>query len=120
MNQEKIGKFIAERRKNKKLTQEQLANELGVTSKSVSRWENGKTMPDYSILEDLTKILGISLNEFYYGEYIPKEKIQEISEENLRFILKTKYRKEILLSRAMTGLIMGILIFIIVKILFIK
>ena len=46
MNQEKIGKYIATCRKNLKLTQEQLAEKLGITSKSISRWENGKTMPD--------------------------------------------------------------------------
>ncbi len=47
MNQERIGKFIATCRKEKNLTQEELAEKLGVTSKSISRWENGKTMPDY-------------------------------------------------------------------------
>ena len=53
MNQEKIGKFIAEIRKEKNLTQEQLGERLNVTSKSISRWENGKTMPDVSLFEPL-------------------------------------------------------------------
>ena len=52
MNQEKIGMFIAQERKNNNLTQEQLANKLGVTSKSISRWENGNTMPDISIYKE--------------------------------------------------------------------
>ena len=56
MNQEKIGVFIAKCRKDKNLTQEQLAEKLGVSNKSISRWENGKTMPDYSILKDLCSI----------------------------------------------------------------
>ena len=53
MDQIKIGKFILDCRKKKNLTQEQLAEKIGVTSKSISRWENGKTMPDYSLLKDL-------------------------------------------------------------------
>ena len=68
MNQEKIGAFLAECRKQKNLTQEQLSEILGVSSKSVSRWENGKTLPDYTVLDSLCKALGISVNEFYYGE----------------------------------------------------
>ena len=53
MNQEKIGAFLAECRKQKNLTQEQLSEILGVSSKSVSRWENGKTLPDYTVLDSL-------------------------------------------------------------------
>ena len=52
MNQRKIGNFIAELRKEKNMTQEQLAEKLGVSNKSISRWENGVTMPDYSLLND--------------------------------------------------------------------
>ncbi|MDO4282496.1 MAG: helix-turn-helix transcriptional regulator [Clostridia bacterium] len=58
MNQEKIGLFIRELRKEKNMTQEQLAENLGVTDKSVSRWENGKTMPDYTLLKPLCDELG--------------------------------------------------------------
>lgn len=64
MNQEKIGKFIAERRKEKNMTQEQLAEKMGVTDKTISRWENGKTMPDYSLLKDLCDELDTNVNEF--------------------------------------------------------
>ena len=68
MNQEKIGKFIAQCRKDKNITQEQLAEKLGITNKSVSRWENGKNMPDYSILKELCSILDIDVNEvFFFG-----------------------------------------------------
>ncbi|MBQ2812785.1 MAG: helix-turn-helix domain-containing protein [Clostridia bacterium] len=68
MDQQKIGRYIAECRKQKNLTQEQLAEKIGVTSKSVSRWENGKTMPDVSLFEPLCKELGISFNSFLSGE----------------------------------------------------
>lgn len=68
MNQENIGKFIAKLRKEKKLTQEQLAEKLGVTDKSISRWENGKTMPDYSVVQQLCEILEVTVVELLNGE----------------------------------------------------
>ena len=92
MDQEKIGKFIANSRRKKKLTQEQLAEKLGVTDKSVSRWENGKTMPDYSVLKELCNILDIDVNEFLSGEKIEKSEIQTHSIENLDLILKEYYK----------------------------
>ena len=92
MDQEKIGKFIASLRKKQKLTQEQLAEKLGVTSKSISRWENGKNMPDYSILKELCNILGIDVNEFLSGEKIEKNEIQTYSIKNLDLILKEYYK----------------------------
>ena len=83
MNKEKIGKYIATCRKNKKITQEQLAEKLGVTSKSVSRWENGKTMPDVSLFHPLCDILDISINDLISGEKISKDKYQDKFEENI-------------------------------------
>lgn len=83
MNQEKIGKFIAKLRKEKKLTQEQLAEKLGVTSKSISRWENGNTMPDVSLFEPLCKELNITINELLSGKKIKKDEYQEKFEENV-------------------------------------
>ncbi len=83
MNQEKIGKFIAKLRKEKKLTQEQLAEKLGVTAKSVSRWENGVCLPDVSLFKDLCNILGITLNDFFAGEKIKEEKFKEQADNNL-------------------------------------
>lgn len=64
----KIGKFIALKRKEKKMTQEDLARVLGVTNKTVSRWENGNYMPDLSLLKPLSETLGVSLNELLSGE----------------------------------------------------
>lgn len=80
MNLDKIGRFIALNRKNKGLTQEQLAEKLGVTNKTVSRWETGKYMPDLSLLKPLSEELGITLNELLSGENVDKEKIVENAE----------------------------------------
>ena len=65
MNQEKIGKFIAERRKECNLTQEELAEKLNVNSRSISRWENGKCMPDMSMYNSICEVLGISILNSY-------------------------------------------------------
>lgn len=83
MNQEKIGKFIAKCRKMKKLTQNELAEKLGVTDRSVSNWENGKNMPDLSLFKPLCEILGITINELLSGEELSEEKYQEKFEENI-------------------------------------
>lgn len=83
MDTKKIGKYIAENRKNKNMTQEQLAEKLGVTSKTISRWENGNYMPDISMLKPLSEELGITLNDLLSGEKIEKEKYQEKLEENI-------------------------------------
>ena len=79
----KIGKFIAENRKKKNMTQEQLAEKIGVTSKTISRWENGNYMPDISLLKPLSEELGITLNDLLSGEKVEKEKYQEKLEENI-------------------------------------
>lgn len=83
MDSKKIGAFIATNRKKKGLTQEQLGEKLGVSNKTISRWENGNYMPDLSLLEPLSKELGVSLNELLAGEEIVKEKVIEYSEQNL-------------------------------------
>ncbi len=83
MNQEKIGQFIATCRKQKKLTQAQLAEELGVTDRSVSNWENGKCMPDYSLLIPLSKELNISVNELISGEKLNETNYEEKCEKNI-------------------------------------
>ena len=82
MDQFKIGKFISNCRKEKNLTQEQLAEKLGVSSKSISRWENGNTMPDYSLLKDLCNELDINVNELLSGEKIKENDYMIKAEEN--------------------------------------
>ncbi len=86
MNQEKIGRFIQQKRKEKNLTQEELAQKLGVSNRTISKWENGHGMPDYSVILDLCKVLDMSINEMLSGEEIEKENYQTMLEEN---ILKT-------------------------------
>ena len=83
MDTKKIGAFIAMNRKKKGYIQEQLAEKLGVTNKTISRWENGHYMPDLSLLEPLSKELDITLNELLAGEEIVKEEAMEYSEQNL-------------------------------------
>lgn len=83
MNQEKIGKFIAENRKLKKMTQVELAEKLGVSDRSISKWENGRCMPDLSLFEPLCKELGITINELLSGEKIKNEEYQKELEKNI-------------------------------------
>lgn len=83
MNQEKIGRFIAELRKEKKMTQIDLANKLGITDRAISKWENGRGMPELSLLTPLCKILDISVNELLSGVRLDKKNYQEKLEENI-------------------------------------
>ena len=83
MNQEKIGKFIAESRKGKKLTQEELAEKLGITKNAVSKWERGLCLLDMSLLKPLSDILDVSINEILAGEKIETKDIEKKSEENI-------------------------------------
>ena len=83
MNQEKIGKFISKCRKNKNLTQKELAEKLGVSDRTVGNWENGRNMPDLSLFKPLCDELDISINDLMSGERIKKEQYQEKLEENI-------------------------------------
>jgi transcriptional regulator with XRE-family HTH domain len=83
MNQIKIGKFIAECRKKNNLTQMQLAEKLNITDRAISKWENGKAMPDSSIMLDLCNELGISVNELLSGEMIEMKEYDKRAEELL-------------------------------------
>lgn len=117
MNQEKIGKYIATCRKKNKLTQEQLAEKLNVTSKSISRWENGKTMPDVSLFNQLCKELNITINDLLSGETTSKDNF-ELSADKLvdysKYIKKKEKQKVVIL---LVGLIILIGLFLIVSIL---
>ena len=83
MNQTEIGEFIAKCRKEKKLTQAQLAERLNITDRAVSKWETGKSMPDSSIMLELCDILGITVNELLSGEKIDMESYEKKADENL-------------------------------------
>lgn len=83
MDQRKIGEYISHKRKDKGLTQAALAEKIGVSDKSVSKWERGICLPDVSKYRDLCEILGISINELFAGEDLETDKIIEKSEKNI-------------------------------------
>lgn len=83
MNQAEIGKFIAACRREKDLTQVQLAEKLGITDRAVSKWETGKSLPDSSIMLELSGILGITVNELLSGEKVGQEDYEKKADENL-------------------------------------
>ena len=83
MDQIKIGKFIAALRKEKGLTQERLGEKLGVTNKTISRWENGNYMPDVEMLSLLSKEFGVSINELVSGERLATEDFKKAADSNL-------------------------------------
>lgn len=121
MDQEKIGKFIQECRKENNFTQEQLAEKLGVSGKSVSRWENGKTMPDYSTLAELCKNLNISINELFSCQKLPNERFKEEADKNLLTALenstlnlkdKISYYKKEWLKKHFINIVLGISIWV--------
>ena len=101
MDQLKIGKFIADCRKRKNLTQMQLAEKLGITDKAISKWERGIAMPDSSIMLELCDILGISVNELLSGEKINMEKNDQNNEQLLLDMAKELERKNKTIWNAM-------------------
>ena len=113
MDQLKIGKFIAECRKKKNLTQVQLAEKLGITDKAISKWERGVAMPDSAIMLELCDILGISVNELLNGEKINMENNNQKNEQLLIDMAKEleKKNKTIWTSMwaIMTASIMGLM-----------
>lgn len=90
MNQVKIGKFIAERRKLKGLTQSQLAEKLNITDRAVSKWETGKSMPDSSVMLDLCNELEISVNDLLSGEVVTMDNYNKEMEKILLEAIKQK------------------------------
>lgn len=91
MNQIKIGKFISDRRKIKKLTQGQLSEMLGVSDRAISKWENGVCLPDASNMVELCKILEITINDLFSGEIVDMNENEKRLEEHL---LEMKKQKE--------------------------
>lgn len=116
MDQIKIGKFIAECRKEKKLTQAQLAERLGITDKAVSKWERGLSLPDSSIMLELCTLLDITVNELLSGEEISVENQNQKNEELLLEMSKELERKNktiwntmwVIMGVCMLGLFAGL------------
>lgn len=90
MDQIKIGKFIAQRRKSANLTQMQLAEKLNITDRAVSKWETGKSLPDASLMLELCDILGITVNDLLSGEVVTMESYNKELENKLIEVLKEK------------------------------
>ena len=113
MDQIKIGKFIAECRKKNNLTQMQLAEKLNITDRAISKWENGKGMPDSSIMLDLCNELKISVNELLSGEVLEMSNYNEKVEKNLLEMVKQKEEsdKRLLTMEIVIGLLISIVFF---------
>jgi len=113
MDQVKIGKFIAECRKNNNLTQMQLAEKLNITDRAISKWENAKAMPDSSLMLDLCKELKISVNELLSGEMIEMKNYNESVEKNLLNMVKQKEQadKRLLSMEIVIGVLSSTILF---------
>ena len=88
MNQTAIGGYIARKRKEQNLTQEQLAQQLGVSNKTISKWENGKCMPDYSIIQKLCDVIHVSLPELMDGEDAAEDSVRVYDDEQILDLLR--------------------------------
>ena len=116
MDQIKIGKFIAECRKKNNLTQMQLAEKLNITDRAISKWENGKAMPDSSIMLDLCNELKISVNELLSGEVLEMNSYNEKLELNLIDMVKQKEQSDnrLLKMEIVIGVLAGLVLFILI------
>lgn len=106
MNQDKIGKFISSSRKNKSLTQEQLAEKLGVSINAVSKWERGLNLPDVSLMEKLCEVLDFTLNELFAGEKLTNEEMVRKSEKNIMSLMMTL--KQLRIVEVFTQILIGV------------
>ena len=113
MDQVKIGKFIKEKRKEKKITQSELAEKLNVTDRAISKWENGICMPDSGIITELCKILNITINDLFSGEVVDMKDSEKKLEKNLLEIIKQKEQKDkqLLSLEIFIGILVSIILF---------
>lgn len=107
MDQIKIGRFIAQERKQKNYTQRQLADRLGISDKTISKWERGNGFPEVSLLLPLCKELDISVNELLTGERVSDTEYRKKAEENMVNLVKEaqESKKKIILSALVAGLV---------------
>ena len=113
MDQIKIGKFIASKRKEQKMTQVQLAEKLGITDRAVSKWETGKSLPDASIMLQLCGYLKITVNDLLSGEVVSMENYNEKTEKNLIEVIRQKEDadKRLLTIEIVIGLLSTVFLF---------
>ena len=110
MNQAVTGKFIALKRKQKNLTQEQLAEKLGVSNQSISKWETGKCMPDYSIVKSLCEELGVTMAELLDGEKAGDKSVRVYDDEQMLDLLRRiqELEKQKVMLTGVMLIVMGI------------
>lgn len=124
MNQVKIGKFIASKRKEQGLTQLQLAEKLGITDRAVSKWETGKSLPDASLMPELCKLLKITINNLLCGEVVSVENYNEKAEKALLEMVKKEemQNKKLMMYENVIGFgsTISFLIQILVAVFFVK
>ena len=113
MDQIKIGKFISEKRKEKGITQSELAEKLYITDRAISKWENGVCLPDASNIVELCKILDITVNDLFSGEIVDMKDNEKKLEENLLEMTKIKEQrdKELLTLEIFIGVLVSIIMF---------
>ena len=113
MDQVKIGKFIAERRKKLNLTQMQLAEKLNITDRAISKWETGKSLPDSSIMPALCDILQITINDLLSGEVVTLDNYNKELENNLLEMIKQKELsdKRLLSAEVLIGITATVILF---------
>ena len=114
MDQIKIGRFIAERRRNAGLTQMQLAEKLSITDRAVSKWETGRTMPDSAIMLELCAILSISVNDLLCGEVVLVENYNKELENRLLEMVREKEQSDrhLLVLEWVVGILSCIVLFV--------
>ena len=124
MNQVKIGKFIASKRKEQGLTQLQLAEKLGITDRAVSKWETGKSLPDASLMPELCKLLKITINDLLCGEVVSVENYNEKAEKALLEMVKKEemQNKKLMIYENVIGFssTLSFLIQVLVAVFFVK
>ena len=118
MDQIKIGKFIQEKRKENRLTQSELAEKLDVTDRAISKWENGNCIPDVSNIQELCKILNITINDLFSGCVVDMKDNEKKLEENLLEMTRIKEQrdKELLDLEIFIGAIVSIMMFLCIMI----
>ena len=110
MNQITTGKFIAKKRKEQNLTQEQLAERLGVSNKTISKWETGKCMPDYAVVKSLCEELKVSVSELMDGEEAEDKSVRVYDDEQILDLLRRtqELEKQKVMLTGVILIVMGI------------
>ena len=111
MDQIKIGKFISSKRREKNITQSELAEKLNITDRAISKWENGVCLPDASTMPDLCKILDITINDLFSGKVVDMKENENQLEENLLAMVRLKEQrdKELLVMEIFIGVMISMI-----------